>query len=267
MNSETVFLASGATAVCCFVNDTLDESVLRTLNHLGVGMVLMRCAGFNNLDLKTCDTLGISVARVPAYSPYAVAEHAISLAMTLNRKVHVAYNRVRDGNFTLEGLTGFDVHGKTVGIAGTGKIGQCFARIMKGFGCKLLYFDLYPNKDLVEELGGEYVSLERLLSESDIVSLHLPMNEGTKYIINERTLAMMKSSAFLINTSRGGLVDLRALINALKKGSIGGAGLDVIDNEGEYFFEDWSTRLIQNESLSLLCSFKNVVITSHQVIF
>eukprot|EP00475_Leptophrys_vorax_P035007 TRINITY_DN5723_c0_g1_i4.p1 TRINITY_DN5723_c0_g1~~TRINITY_DN5723_c0_g1_i4.p1 ORF type:complete len:525 (-),score=147.82 TRINITY_DN5723_c0_g1_i4:3145-4719(-) len=263
LTEETVFLAAGHDAVCCFVNDTVNQAILNVLNQLKVKMVLMRCAGFNNVDLKVCDQLGITVARVPAYSPYAVAEHAVALMMSLNRKIHSAYHRVRDGNFTLQGLVGFDVHGKTIGIAGTGKIGMCFMSIAHGFGCKLLCYDAYKNKE-VEKYGATYVSFDELLAQSDIISLHLPLLKETNRIINKTSLAKMKKGALLINTSRGGLVNTLDLIDSLKSGHLGGAGLDVFENESAYFFEDWSDRSIGDDQLSRLLTFNNVIITSHQ---
>jgi D-lactate dehydrogenase len=263
LTEETVYLAAGHDAVCCFVNDTVNKTILNILNQLGVRMVLMRCAGFNNVDLKVCDQLGISVARVPAYSPYAVAEHAAALTLTLNRKIHSAYHRVRDGNFTLQGLVGFDMHGKTIGIAGTGKIGMCFMSIAAGFGCKLLCYDVFQNPE-VKKYGAKYTTMDDLLANSDVVSLHLPLLKETHRVINKKSLAKMKKGALLINTSRGGLVNTTDLIEALKSGHLGGAGLDVFENESAYFFEDWSDKAIRDDELSRLLTFNNVIITSHQ---
>lgn len=263
LNEETAFLAAGHDAVCCFVNDKISEPVLFILGELGVRLILLRCAGFNNLNLQACDKLGITAARVPAYSPNAVAEHAVALIMALNRKVHVAYNRVRDGNFRLQGLCGFDMYGKTVGILGTGKIGRCFARIMHGFGCKILCYDVHQSLEL-EKYDCRYVSLDEVLAQSDIVSLHLPLNEDTDKIINSEKLAIMKQGSILINTSRGGLIHTGDLIDSLKNQHLGGAGLDVFENESGYFFEDWSNKTIVDDELTRLISFKNVIITSHQ---
>jgi D-lactate dehydrogenase len=259
----TVALAKCYDAVCAFVNDTLDSYVLTALKEQGIQVVAMRCAGYNNVDLVTAEALKLPIVRVPAYSPYAVAEHAVTLLLTLNRKIHKAYSRVREGNFTLDGLVGMDLHGKTVGIVGTGKIGAVFTGIMKGFGCKLLAFDPYKNPE-VEALGATYVSLPELLNQSDVISLHCPLMEATHHLINAKTLPQLKRGVLLINTSRGGLVETQAVIEGLKQGIIGGVGLDVYEEEGPLFFEDLSCSVIQDDVFSRLLTFPNVIITGHQ---
>ncbi|MEO7309749.1 MAG: 2-hydroxyacid dehydrogenase [Chitinophagaceae bacterium] len=263
LNEQTVNLASGYQAICAFVNDKLNAVVIKALAATGVKLLAQRCAGFNNVDLGAAKENNITVVRVPAYSPHAVAEHAVALMMTLNRKTHKAYNRVREGNFSLDRLTGFDLFGKTVGVLGTGRIGQCFARIMLGFGCRVVAFDLIANKDL-EAAGVEYLPLIDLLEQSDIISLHCPLTEQTKHIINTDTLAMMKNGSMLINTSRGALVDTRAAIAALKTGKLGYLGMDVYEQEEKLFFHDLSENIINDDMIMRLISFPNVLITSHQ---
>jgi D-lactate dehydrogenase len=263
LNAQTVNLASGCTGVCAFVNDQLNASVIKSLHDLGITIIALRSAGFNNVDLAAAKAHQITVVRVPAYSPHAVAEHALALIMTLNRKTHKAYNRVREGNFSLDRLTGFDLYGKTVGIIGTGKIGQCFASIMKGLGCKVLAFDLIANKDM-EADGVTYLPMLELLQQSDIVSLHCPLTEQTKHLINDLTLAAMKKGAMLINTSRGALIDTGAVIKALKKGTLGYLGIDVYEQEEKLFFHDLSENVIEDDMLVRLLGFPNVLITSHQ---
>jgi D-lactate dehydrogenase len=263
LNSETVNLASGHDAVCAFVNDHLHERILATLAGMGIKLVAMRCAGYNNVDLEAAKKLGITVVRVPAYSPYAVAEHAVALMMTLNRKTHKAYNRVREGNFSLDRLIGFDLFGKTAGIVSTGKIGQCLARILLGFGCKVIAYDLYEN-DAMKAAGVIYMPLADLLGKSDIVSLHCPLTDDTRHMINETTLKQMKKGAMLINTSRGGLIDTHAAIVALKTGQLGYLGIDVYEQEGKLFFKDLSEDIIQDDVILRLMSFPNVLITAHQ---
>ncbi len=263
LNAQTVNLASGCTAVCAFVNDQLNATVLTALSKIGVKIIAQRCAGFNNVDIVSAKENKITVVRVPAYSPHAVAEHALALIMTLNRKTHKAYNRVREGNFSLDRLTGFDLYGKTVGIIGTGKIGQCFAHSMLGLGCKVLAFDLIANKDL-EAQGVHYVPLIQLLKESTIVSLHCPLTEQTKHIISSDTLQMMKKGAMLINTSRGALIDTKAAIEALKNGTLGYLGMDVYEQEEKLFFHNLSENVIKDDLIMRLLSFPNVLITSHQ---
>lgn len=266
LNIQTVNLAAGCNAVCVFVNDKLDKGVIRELKTQGVKLIALRCAGFNNVDLIAAKENAIKVVRVPAYSPHAVAEHAVALIMTLNRKTHKAFNRVREGNFSLERLTGFDLYGKTVGVIGTGKIGQGFCDIMLGFGCKVLAFDLLAHRP-TEAKGVQYVPLIDLFNEADIISLHCPLNEQTAHIINKQTLAMMKDGVMLINTSRGGLIDTAAVIDALKTGHIGYLGLDVYEQEEKLFFNDLSESIIQDEIIMQLISFPNVLITSHQGFF
>lgn len=263
LNAQTVNLASGCSGVCAFVNDQLNAGVIKSLHDLGITIIALRCAGFNNVDLAAAKSHQITVVRVPAYSPHAVAEHALALIMTLNRKTHKAYNRVREGNFSLDRLTGFDLYGKTVGIIGTGKIGQCFASIMKGLGCKVLAFDLIADKDM-EADGVTYLPMLELLQQSDIVSLHCPLTEQTKHLINDLTLAVMKKGAMLINTSRGALIDTGAVIKALKKGTLGYLGIDVYEQEEKLFFHDLSENVIEDDILVRLMGFPNVLITSHQ---
>ena len=266
LNEQTVNLAQGCNAICLFVNDKLNEPVLKALSASGIKLAALRCAGFNNVDLVAAKANKISVVRVPAYSPHAVAEHAVALILTLNRKTHKAYNRVREGNFSLERLTGFDLYGKTVGVIGTGKIGQVFCNIMNGFGCKVLAFDLIANKHL-EEAGVAYLPLTDLLAEADIISLHCPLNEQTRHIINAHTIGMMKEGVMLINTSRGALINTTDIIKALKTGRIGYLGLDVYEQEETLFFNDLSENIIQDDDIMRLLSFPNVLITSHQGFF
>lgn len=266
LNEQTVNLAAGAKGVCVFVNDALNPSVINSLADLGVGIIALRCAGFNNVHMETAEAKKIKVVRVPAYSPYAVAEHAVALILTLNRKTHKAYNRVREGNFSLERLTGFDLHGKTVGVIGTGKIGEIFCKIMLGFGCKVKAFDLIANRDL-EAMGVVYMPLLKVIADSDIISLHCPLNEQTKHIINSDSMKVMKKGTMLINTSRGALVDTKAVIEALKKGDLGYLGIDVYEQEEKLFFHNLSESVIQDDMLLRLISFPNVLITSHQGFF
>lgn len=266
LQPETVPLAAGAEAVCLFVHDHASREILTGLVRLGVKHVALRCAGFNNVDVAAAAELGVTIARVPAYSPHGIAEHAVALLMTLNRRVHRAYNRVRDGNFALEGLLGFDVHGKTVGVIGTGKIGQCFAAIMHGFGCRLLAYDVARNP-AVEKLGAEYTTLERLFAESDIISLHCPLTRETHYLIGAANLARMRDGVFLVNTSRGPLVDTAAVIEALKSGKIGALALDVYEEEEGIFYEDLSGDILPDDLLARLLTFPNVLVTSHQAFF
>jgi D-lactate dehydrogenase len=263
LNEQTVNLATGCQAVCVFVNDQLNTSVITSLKTLGIQLIALRCAGFNNVKLSVAKELGIMVVRVPAYSPHAVAEHALALILTLNRKTHKAYNRVRDGNFSLERLTGFDLFGKTVGVIGTGKIGQIFCNIMLGLGCKVVAFDLMANKELMEK-GVEYLPIMDILEQADIISLHCPLTEQTKHLINEHTISLMKEGAMLINTSRGGLINTSDAINGLKTGKIGYLGLDVYEQEETLFFNDLSENIIQDDIIMRLLSFPNVLITAHQ---
>ncbi|MFQ9510381.1 MAG: 2-hydroxyacid dehydrogenase [Lachnospiraceae bacterium] len=259
LNEDTAKLAHGCEAAVAFVNDTLDKNTIDALYEENIRVVAMRCTGFNNIDFKAAYEK-IRILRVPVYSPYAVAEHAMALLLTINRKTHRAYNRTRDYNFSLNGLTGFDLYGKTAGIIGTGKIGQVFMQICRGFGMRIIAYDPYP----VADQGIEYVSLEDLFKQSDIISLHCPLNESTYHIIDEKSLEQMKPTSILINTSRGALVDSEALVRALQEERIGGAGLDVYEEEADFFFEDYSNRIIKDTVLRLLVSLPNVIITSHQ---
>ncbi|MGG9962735.1 2-hydroxyacid dehydrogenase [Ferruginibacter sp. SUN106] len=263
LNEQTVNLAKGNDAICAFVNDRLNAEVIKALAETGVKIIAQRCAGFNNVDVGAARENNIAVVRVPAYSPHAVAEHALALIMTLNRKTHKAYNRVREGNFSLDRLTGFDLYGKTVGVIGTGKIGQCFAHIMLGLGCKVLAFDIIANKDL-EAAGVAYLPLMDILQQSNIISLHCPLTEQTKHLINSTTLDMMKDGTMLINTSRGALIDTRDAIEALKRGRLGYLGIDVYEQEEKLFFHDLSENIIEDDIIMRLLSFPNVLITSHQ---
>jgi D-lactate dehydrogenase len=265
LNPETASLVKGAEAVCVFVNDILTEEVLEVLWGKGVRAVLLRCAGYNNVDLDAAERIGFFVANVPSYSPEAVAEFAVALIQTLNRKTHRAFNRVREGNFNLNGLLGRTLAGKTVGIVGTGKIGVCLAHIMRGFKCKLIAYDPFPNPAFKEY--GEYMSLEELLPQCDIVSLHCPLMEKTRHIINAKTLALMKPDAMLVNTSRGGLVDTKSVVQALKDGKLGGMALDVYEAEGKLFYNDHSGEIINDDDLARLMSFPNVLICGHQGFF
>jgi D-lactate dehydrogenase len=260
---DTVALADQYPVVCAFINDDLSAPVLERLAAGGTKLIALRSAGFNHVDLPTAQRLGLSVVRVPAYSPHAVAEHAVALILSLNRHLHRAYNRTRDGDFTLHGLTGFDLVGKTVGVVGTGQIGATFARIMSGFGCQLLAYDPFPNPQ-VEALGARYLPLDQLLAEAQIVSLHCPLNEHTRHLINAASLQRMQRGAMLINTGRGALVDTPALIEALKSGQLGYLGLDVYEEEAQLFFEDRSDLPLQDDVLARLLTFPNVVVTAHQ---
>ena len=266
LTEQTVELAKGCEAICVFVNDQVNKQVVTALAAQGIKLIALRSAGFNNVDLESTAANNINVVRVPAYSPYAVAEHAVALIMTLNRKTHKAYNRVREGNFSLERLTGFDLHGKVIGVIGTGKIGQVFCKIMLGFGCNVLAFDLIANKDL-EAAGVEYLPLIELLPRADIISLHCPLNSQTKHIINDDTLAMMKPGTMLINTSRGALIDTKSAIKALKEGRLAYLGIDVYEQEDKLFFHNLSEEVIQDDVIMRLISFPNVLITAHQGFF
>lgn len=264
LGESTAATAHGADAVCCFVNDRLDRPVLAQLRAASVRHVALRCAGFNNVDLAAAKELGLTVTRVPAYSPHAVAEHTIALLLTLNRKIHRAHNRVREQNFGLAGLVGFDLHGKTAGIVGTGRIGRIAAEILRGFGMRVVAFDPFPAPDWAAQHRIEYVSLERLFSDSDVISLHVPLTPETHHLINATTLARMKRGVHLVNTSRGKLVDSAALISALKSGHVGGVALDVYEEEEGVFFEDLSGQVLADDELARLLTFPNVLITAHQ---
>ena len=266
LNSETAPLAKGYDVVCIFVNDIVDEKTIEILKECNVKLIALRCAGFNNVDLKHIDE-SIKVVRVPAYSPYAVAEHAVALLLSIDRKIYKAYQRTKKYNFTLNGLLGFDINGKTVGVIGTGKIGKVFIKIMKGFGTKVLAYDVYKDEAAAKELGFEYVELDELLKNSDIISLHCPLTEQTEKIINEETLSKMKDGVILLNTSRGKLIDTKSLVSKMEEGKIGGLGLDVYEGEGDYFLNDMSNSFKRDPNLSILLSMPNVVITSHQAFF
>lgn len=266
LDVHTVALARGCQVVCAFVNDQLNPEVLGALAAQGIRLIALRSAGYNNVDLQAAKNNGITIVRVPDYSPYAVAEHAAALILTLNRKTHKAYNRVREGNFSLERLTGFDLHGKTVGVIGTGKIGQLFCDIMLGFGCTVLAFDLLADKEL-ERKGVEYLPLVKLLPRCDIISLHCPLNDQTRHIINTETLSLMKAGAMLINTGRGALIDTGAVIDALKSRHLGYLGIDVYEQEEKLFFHNLSEEIIEDDTIMRLMSFPNVLITAHQGFF
>jgi len=264
LSEDTVSMADGCHVVCLFVNDGCNAPILEKLKKLGVEMITMRCAGFDRVDLEACERLGLTVARVPAYSPYAVAEHAAALLQMINRKLNVAYDRVKQGNFSLSGLVGFDLHGKKCGVLGTGKIGQCFINIALGFGMEVLMYDVFKNPKLEENPKCRYVQLDEVFSQCDVVSIHLPLLPSTKHVVCERTLGLMQPHAILLNVSRGGLVDTQALIDSLRSMRIGGAGLDVYENEASYFFADKSAQNIADDQLSRLLSFRNCILTSHQ---
>ena len=264
LTNQTARLAQGFEAVCSFVNDTLNAQALEVLHAGGTRLVALRSAGYNHVDLVAAGRLGFRVVRVPEYSPYAVAEHAVALVLALNRRIHQAYARVRDWNFSLDGLVGFDLHGKTVGVVGTGRIGRAAARIFHGFGCRLLCFDAAPDAALERELGVRYVPLDTLYREADIISLHVPLTPGTHHLVNAGALEKMKRGVVLINTGRGALIDSRALIEALKRGHIGAAGLDVYEEEEGIFFQDLSGQVLQDDVLARLLTFPNVLVTSHQ---
>lgn len=266
LSLETVALAEGSPVVCAFVNDNLSEPVLERLAAYGVRLISLRSAGFNNIDLVAAERLGITVARVPAYSPHAVAEHTMAIILALNRKIHRAYNRVREGNFALDGLLGFDLYGKTIGIVGTGKIGAVFARIAAGFGCQLLGHDLKLNPDCVA-LGMPYVEREEIFRRSDILSLNCPLTPETYHMIRAETLPLLKPGVMLINTSRGAVIDAHAAIEGLKDGTIGSLGLDVYEEEGDLFFEDLSNEVLRDDVFARLLTFPNVLITGHQAFF
>jgi len=259
LTSDTVSLAKGADAVCAFVNDRIDKDVIDGLHDLGINLILMRCAGYNNVDIHH-SFKKVHVMNVPAYSPYSVAEHAMALLLTLNRKTHKAYARVRDNNFSINGLTGMDLYGKTIGVVGTGKIGQIFINICKGFGMDIVAYDKFPKKDL----DIEYVELDELYRRSHIISLHCPLSTETHHMINADSIEIMKDNVIIINTSRGGLIDTAALLEGLKNKKLGGAALDVYEEEMNYFFEDFSEEIISDDILSRLLTFPNVLITSHQ---
>jgi len=263
----TAQLASGFQVVCVFVNDNVGTEVVDQLADLGVKLIALRCAGFNNVDLQRAADRNILVLRVPAYSPYAVAEHAVALVMSLNRHIHKAYNKVRDGNFAIDGLLGFDIHGKTVGVVGTGQIGAIFAKILKlGFQATVIAYDVILNKELID-LGINYVPLDEIYARSDIISLHVPLLPSTQHLINDDAISKMKPGVMIVNTSRGGLIETPAILKALKSGKIGHLGLDVYEEEGNLFYEDLSDKVIADDQLSRLLTFPNVIMTGHQAFF
>ncbi len=264
LDEKTASTAKGYDAVCVFVNDNLNEKVIRILKECGVKLIALRCAGFNNVDLDAAKNAGIPVVRVPAYSPHSVAEHAVALLLSLTRKIPQAYMRTRTGNFTLNGLTGRNLNGLTAGILGTGKIGKIMAEILSGFGMKIEMYDVYPDKTWAQQHNFTYVELNKLFADSDVLSLHCPLTGETKHIVNTQSLAMMKKDAVIINTGRGALIDSKALVHALKKQTIGGAALDVYEEESKYFFDDWSIDVIRDDMLARLLTFPNVIITGHQ---
>jgi D-lactate dehydrogenase len=266
LTALTAELARGNDAVCAFVNDIITEEIIEKFALYNIKIIALRSAGFNNVDLKAAENK-ITIVRVPAYSPYAVAEHTIALLQTLNRKIHKAYNRTRESNFNIDGLMGFDLHGKTFGIIGTGKIGQLIIKIAVGFGMKVIAYDIYPNSALEKSLHFKYVSLDELYENADIISLNCPLSKETHHIINDVSISKMKDGVFIINTGRGKLINTKALIQGLKNKRIGGAGLDVYEEEGDYFFEDFSNKIMLDDNLTRLISFNNVILTSHQAFF
>jgi D-lactate dehydrogenase len=266
LGPESVALAAGYEAVCIFVNDVANAGVLEALKAGGTGLVALRCTGFNNVDLAAAARLGIKVVRVVDYSPHSVAEHAVALLLAINRKTHRAYNRTRDANFSLNGLMGFDLYGKTAAVVGTGKIGRVFARIMLGFGCKVIGHDPFPSKEF-EALGARYAAPGEIGANADIISLHCPLTPDNHHIVNAQTLARVKRGALLVNTSRGGLVDTDAAIEALKSGQLGGLGLDVYEQESALFFRDLSSTIVTDDVLQRLIAFPNVIVTGHQAFF
>ncbi len=266
LEARTAALADGFDVVCPFVNDVVDAGIAETLAAGGTRLLALRSAGYNHVDLAACERHGITVARVPAYSPHAVAEHTLTLILALNRHIHRAHNRVREGNFSLDGLLGFDLNGQTAGVVGTGRIGVVVARILAGFGCRVLAFDPYPN-DEVARFGATYVELETLFAESNIVTLHCPLSPATHHLVDAAAIGRMRDDVMLINTSRGALIDTRAVIAALKQGKIGYLGLDVYEEEADLFFEDLSDRIITDDVFARLQTFPNVLITGHQAFF
>lgn len=266
LTATTASLAFGFPAVCVFVNDVLDREVLSQLAKHGLKVVVLRCAGFNNVDLEAAAEHGIAVARVPAYSPHAVAEHTFGLILSLNRRLHKAYGRVREGDFRLNGLLGFDLYGRTIGVIGTGTIGACVCHIARGFGCRVLAYDVSPNP-ACEAAGVTYVDRPALFAEADIVTLHCPLVPQTHYLIDDAAIAQMRRGVMLINTSRGGIIDTQAVIRGLKSGHVGGLGIDVYEEEADLFFEDLSDEVIRDDVFARLLTFPNVLITGHQGFF
>lgn len=266
LNKITLELAKGFDAICAFVNDDLSREVLKKISSFGIKLILLRCAGYNNVDLKAAKELGITVMRVPDYSPYAVAEHTLGMILTLSRKFHKAYYRTREGNFSINGLMGFELHEKTIGIIGTGKIGRITMKVLSGIAKKIVAYDPYPVKDK-EGLDFEYMSLNDLYKEADIISLHCPLSPESKHIINTNSISQMKEKVVIINTSRGGLIDTEAVIGGLKSGKISALGIDVYEEESDLFFEDMSDTVIQDDTLMRLMTFPNVLVTGHQAFF
>ncbi|MBK8337089.1 MAG: 2-hydroxyacid dehydrogenase [Sterolibacteriaceae bacterium] len=266
LDADSVGLAAGHEAVCIFVNDRADANVLDALAAGGTRLVALRCTGFNNVDLEAAGRLGLKVVRVVTYSPYSVAEHAVALLLAINRKIHRAYNRTRDSNFSLDGLMGFDLHGKTVAVVGTGKIGCVFAKIMLGFGCEVIGYDKYPS-EAFRSLGARYTEPDEIGARADIISLHCPLTPETHHIVNAGSLARAKRGALLINTSRGGLVDTEAVVEALKSGQLGGLAIDVYEQEADLFFRDLSSTVIPDDVIQRLLSFPNAIVTGHQAFF
>jgi D-lactate dehydrogenase len=266
LNKDNAILAKGADVVCIFVNAEVDANVIDILVENGVKLIALRCAGYNNVDLKAAKNR-IKVVRVPAYSPHSIAEYTLALMLTLNRKIHRAYNRTREGNFALEGLMGFEMIGKTAGIIGTGKIGKIVAQILKSMGINVLAYDLYPDMEFAEKNGIRYASLDELYQNSDIISLHCPLTKETEYLINEDSIAKMKEGVMIINTGRGKLINTKDLIDGFKNKKIGSAGLDVYEEESDYFYEDHSDIVIDDDILARLLTFNNVIVTSHQAFF
>lgn len=264
LTSKTAFLAKGSDVICAFVNDKIDSECVDAIAKAGIGLIALRSAGFNHVDIAATRANDIIVARVPGYSPYAVAEFAAGLLLTLNRKIHRAHSRVRELNFSLDGLVGFDLHGKTVGIIGTGKIGRIMTKIMLGFGCQILAYDLKENSTLQQDPSVKYCNLETLLKNSDVISLHVPLTSATHHLINQQCIDQMKDGVFIVNTGRGALIDAKALISGLKKGKIAGAALDVYEEEENVFFHDLSDGILKDDNLARLLTFPNVLVTSHQ---
>jgi len=266
LNADTAKLSADCNVVCVFVNDVVNEEAIKILSSNGIQLIALRCAGYNNVDLEAAEKAAIKVVRVPAYSPEAVAEHALALILTLNRKTHKAYNRVREGNFSLKNLIGFNLSNKTIGVIGTGKIGAAFCKLLKGFGCKIIAYDIEENEELVAE-GVKFFPLEKVFGQADIISLHCPLNKHTKHIVNEDSIAKMKDGVMIVNTSRGALIKTEDAIEGLKNRKIGYLGIDVYEQEENLFFEDLSEHIIQDDMILRLLSFPNVLITSHQAYF
>lgn len=264
LNEVTAPLASGADCVCAFVNDKINRKTIFTLKDLGIRLIALRSAGFNHVDLAAAAEAAVKIVRVPEYSPYAIAEHATALILALNRKIIRANSRIKEGNFSLNGLVGFDLHGKTVGIIGTGKIGKVMCQIMNGFGCRVIAYDIAPNQELINKQICEYTTIDNIFSSSDIISLHLPLTPESRHLIDKKAIDKMKTGIMIINTGRGALIDSKALIDGLKLGKIGYAGLDVYEEEEGIFFEDLSNQVIQDDTLARLLTFPNVILTSHQ---